>query len=145
MLSDVALIAQDAVAAGDSSIAVFLESSKASLYRVTVEAGNGARGGREITVTNHPVSSVLPKEGTGLAGGAETVRTCNSVGVSIGGKGGARQTTAGSPALVDAALPESQAPAAEEAAATSRAVVALEAPAAAGAAAGVEAVAAAPA
>ncbi|MBX3204688.1 MAG: hypothetical protein KF764_06435, partial [Labilithrix sp.] len=89
VVSDLEVVAKAGEGAGASSVAVFLKSSKATLYRLLATAGAGANGVTPSAPTNHSATPPVGNETTGTtAAGAKTC-ACGKSGSSTGGKGGA--------------------------------------------------------
>lgn len=88
-LSDLDLIAADASAPGGSSVALLAVSSKLTLRRVTITAGEARDAPpASAAASNHAPTPLAGTASTGNAGGAARECVCPVFGKSLGGEGG---------------------------------------------------------
>lgn len=100
VVSDVELIARDGEGDGASSVALFINGSKATLRRVTAQAGAGASASQPPTPSNRSSSSLDGNGTTNDVAADGKTCSCSKQGASIGGKGGGLGA-AGAPGGVD--------------------------------------------
>ncbi len=88
-VEDFEITAHDGVAAGESSIAAFVNGSTSVTFRrVKLVAGNGNKGTDADPVAGAPPTTSDGNPGSGNTGGAAKTCTCANGGTTTGGKGG---------------------------------------------------------
>lgn len=89
VIGDLEMTSRDAVAPGESSIAVFVSKSKVSFRRSTIVAGSGKAGADGANGAGAGTHDVSPNgnAASGIFGGAAKTCTCSSGGTTTGGMG----------------------------------------------------------
>ncbi|MBX3258881.1 MAG: hypothetical protein KF782_04130 [Labilithrix sp.] len=100
VVSDVELVARDAVSDGASSIAAFVAGAKVTFRRVVARAGEGAAASPPPPLTNRRDGSLEGNGSTSADPGDAKRCACAKRGASTGGKGGALNTS-GAPGSVE--------------------------------------------
>lgn len=100
VVSDVELVARDAVGDGASSIAAFVAGAKVTFRRVVARAGEGAAASPPPPLTNRRDGSLEGNGSTSADPGDAKRCACAKRGASTGGKGGALNTS-GAPGSVE--------------------------------------------